>query len=86
MIEPTPIMDVLRGGLHEPRANRLTIRHLDQRDAALGALEDAHRLMLELVTFERGDSSPVLSPRYDDVRRLADALKGIRDALDEVYV
>lgn len=82
----TSLMRVLRG-TDEAFTGRLTGRHLDARDNALAQIRRASEAVTELEALERGElRSEVLSPRYDEVRRVKQDLEHLRDRLDGVYV
>lgn len=83
LAEPTPIMSVLRGT--EQKKDRLSVRHLDLRDAALAALESAEQAIDNLVKVEKG-SKQKDSPRYLNVMELRGEVRHITDKLDRVYV
>lgn len=83
--ETPPLMRVLRGDTSP--AGRISSRHIDLRDAALGAFDRAHAAIAELEAIERGDThEQVLSPRFDDVRHIREDLGSLRERLDRVYV
>jgi hypothetical protein len=83
--EDESIMDTLKGRVPaRSSGSRLTVRHLEQRDRALAALERAQEEIARLVQLE--DGSGVLSPRIGRVREVAGEVGKLRHHLDATYV
>lgn len=83
--EPKPIMDVIRGGMLTPRPDRLSMHHIDRRDAALEAIEQAEKATRALEELERGGTGGAQSPRHRTVRKLVADLATLHRELDDIY-